>query len=111
MPGLFHQAPEVNAEQFAHTVEPEVRMAKDPAAKNLSLKSPTFRDGRRLSVLHPFAPLRVHTRPSLFERRCGTPAQGPQGGQLWGEAVPAAGRVQGAGLGAASARRPGPASL
>ena len=42
---------------------------------------------------------------------CGTPAQGLQGGQLWGEAVPAAGRVQGAGLGAASARRTGAASL
>ena len=38
-------------------------------------------------------------------------AQGPQGGQLWGEAVPAAGQVQGAGLGAASARRTGAASL
>mmetsp|Transcript_13122 Transcript_13122/g.41866 ORF Transcript_13122/g.41866 Transcript_13122/m.41866 type:complete len:249 (+) Transcript_13122:356-1102(+) len=25
---------------------------------------------------------------------CGTPAQGPQGGQWWGEAVPAAGRVR-----------------
>ena len=37
--------------------------------------------------------------------------QGPQGGQLWGEAVPAAGRVQGAGLGAASARSTGAASL
>ena len=42
---------------------------------------------------------------------CGTPAQEPQGGQLWGEAVPTAGRVQGAGLGAASARRTGAASL
>ena len=41
----------------------------------------------------------------------GTPAQAPQGGQLWGEAVPAAGQVQGAGLGAASARRTGAASL
>ena len=30
---------------------------------------------------------------------CGTPAQGPQGGQWWGEAVLAAGREQGAGLG------------
>ena len=38
-----------------------------------------------------------------FERRCAV-AQGPQGGQLWGEAVPAAGRVQGAGLGAPHGR-------
>ena len=42
---------------------------------------------------------------------CGTPAQGPQGGQWWGEAVPAAGREQGAGLGAALARRTGAARL
>ena len=42
---------------------------------------------------------------------CGTLAQGPQGGQWWGEAVPAAGREQGAGLGAALARRTGAARL
>ena len=53
----------------------------------------------------------AHTRRRFLSDACGTPAQGPQGGQLWGEAVPAAGRVQGAGLGAASARRTGAASL
>ena len=41
--------------------------------------------------------------PLFLSDARGTPAQEAQGGQLWGEAVPAAGRVQGAGLGAASA--------
>jgi len=54
---------------------------------------------------------RRHTRASLLSEVEGTPAQGPQGGQWWGEAVPAAGRVQGAGLGAASARRTGAGRL
>ena len=70
---------------------------------------PVGREGRRLGIIFR-CPSSPHPAVALSDA-CGTPAQGPQGGQWWGEAVPAAGREQGAGLGAALARRTGAARL
>ena len=67
----------VNAEQFAHTVEPEVRMAKDPAAIKICISQITHFS--RWSEIECVAPLRVHER-SHFGAWTNTAARGAQEG-------------------------------